>query len=144
VFWNPITDERVKIKFEDYKALHKLFTNTNEKAIWEILSEGRDTAEIFAAAPDEFHEWMKGVIRGLKDSYATVETEALFIWRLIQSRLPEGYSRKEFAQMVQTAKREFQGMIFALEDGRSISPTIWKMVKPSGGATMRAVNMDAD
>ena len=59
VLWNRDTDERVKIKYDEYKMLHRYLTNTTPKHVWEVLSTEQDPNEIFASAPDEFHVWLK-------------------------------------------------------------------------------------
>lgn len=146
VVWNPATDERVKIKFDEYKRLHKLLTGISERKIWEILASGEENLSVFEAAPDEFHDWIREVVQNLKNKYFWIELEALYLWRKIQIALgnPGAYSRKEFAEMVLTAPREYQGMLFSLEDGKSIDEPIWKKIRPEGGATFRRVSTDAD
>ena len=146
VLYHEPTEQRVKIKYEDYKVLHKFLTNTSEKNVWEALSQGLDMEATFAGAPDEFHEWLKSVITDLQNKYFWIELDALFVWRLIQSRLgnPGAYTRKDFAAMVKDAEPHLQGLVFMLEDGKDISATIWKQLKPVGSTTFKKIDTNAD
>lgn len=144
VLWHEETDTRVKIKYEDYKVLHRFMTNTTEKHVWEVLSTGQDPAAVFAAAPDEFHEWLKFVVADFQREYDRMEDEAISYWDNERHWLPEGYSRKEFANAAGRVPQPYRAMMFLLEDNRSLDEFIWKQLKPvGGGSTMRYVSPDA-
>src|SRR4051794_37639043 len=51
----------IKIKQDDYVALHRIITGINARMVWEGLSEGRTVAEICDGLPDEFHDWVRNV-----------------------------------------------------------------------------------
>lgn len=142
VLWNMDRDERVKIKYEHYKLLHRYLTNTNPKHVWEVLAERKDPDEIFAAAPDEFHVWLKEVIEELKTNYYNIKARAWLEFKSIMDSLPENAERKDFALAAQDA--EFRSLMFLFYDDRSVDDAIWKMVKPSGARTVRTVSSDAD
>ncbi len=52
---------RVKVKTEDYKKLHKLYTGISERDIWDCISSGIGLEEIVKVAPDEMFNWIKSV-----------------------------------------------------------------------------------
>jgi hypothetical protein len=52
--------ERVKIKTDDYKRLHRLVTGVSEKTVWEALKENRFN-ELIENVPDEFYSWVHRV-----------------------------------------------------------------------------------
>jgi len=56
-----LTDERVKIKQEDYVTLHRLVTGLTSRRVHEAMLAGIDLDEFIAPLPDEFHDWVRGV-----------------------------------------------------------------------------------
>ena len=143
VLWDPETDRRVKVKYDDYKMLHRYLTNTTAKHVWEVLSSGQDPDEIFAAAPDEFHVWLRGVIEDLNVEFDTIKLSAFLESTLILKDLPDDYTRKDFALKAKDSK--YSALLFLMLDGREIDSKIWAMIKPSGTPrTVRTVNSDAD
>jgi RNA ligase len=157
VLWNQEFDWRVKIKHEEYMVLHRFMTNTSPKNIWEVLSTGGNPAEVFALAPDEFHEWMRGVIKDLEDEYNdilfTAQNQLAAVMQgLGESNDSRGYfivrnvegMRRDFASLASTHKH--QALLFKMLDERPVEETIWKLLKPRGDEKMvlRVVNPDAD
>lgn len=142
VMWNRETDERVKIKYEDYKILHRYLTNTTPKHVWEVLSAGQDPDEIFAAAPDEFHVWLKDVIEELQEKFLAIKMEAETDFKQITRNMSPSTTRKDFADKAQYARHT--SMMFKMYDRQPVDEAIWRMIKPSGVRTVRTVNSDAD
>ena len=143
VVWHPATDSRVKIKQEDYKRLHRWLTSTTSKHVWEVLSSGEDPDVVFAAAPDEFHDWLKGQVGELRGQHTARVSAAKAAFTAVTSSLPSGFGRKEFAMAV--AKHPDKSLLFALLDGKSIDETVWRSLKPTGeSGTVRRVSVDAD
>ncbi len=157
VLWSLEEDWRVKIKHECYIVLHRFMTNTSPKNIWEVLSTGGNPAEVFALAPDEFHEWMRGVIKDLEDSYNdilfTAQTQmASVMGELAEENNGKGYvivrttdgMRRDFAAI--SSKHKHQALLFKMLDERPVEDTIWKLIRPRGDEkmTIRVVNPDAD
>lgn len=140
VLWDPETDERIKIKQEDYVLLHKFLTCTTEKHVWEVLSTGQDPAAHFSVAPDEFHVWLKGVQAELETSFADVYESAQAGYADVVALLDDehgagAWGRKEFAQAV--SARPDKSLMFLMLDGKSIDSRIWQNLKPSGARTVR-------
>lgn len=143
VVWHAEQDERVKIKFAEYKRLHKLLTGINSKHVWEILATGGNPVDVFAAAPDEFHGWLKEQVRSLTGAYSALAEQANREYRNVLADLPEGFDRRAFAQRV--AQHPMKTHMFLLLDGKSIDEPIWKTLKPvAGGESVRLVTSDAD
>lgn len=143
VLWNRHTDERVKIKYEDYKTLHRYLTNTTAKHVWEVLSTNQDPDEVFAAAPDEFHEWLREVVKDFRQQFDTMHSAALHEYEQIQSTLTPDSTRKDFALAAQSSSH--RPLLFRLYDGAPTDDIIWKLLKPKGtGSTVRNVSSDAD
>jgi RNA ligase len=143
VVWHAERDERVKIKFPEYKRLHRLLTGINGRHVWEILAAGDDPVEVFAGAPDEFHGWLKEQIDSLSVAYHNLVAKANEAYLAVLSELPEEFDRRMFAEKV--SSHEMKTHLFLLLDGRSVDEPIWKSLKPvNGGDSVRLVTSDAD
>lgn len=123
--------QRVKIKFDEYKRLHKLLTGVSPKAIWEALRSGEGTAQIVERVPDEFMQWVQETENDLRFEFASIELEA-------RKQMTFGGSRKEIAERYKQCK--YPGVMFAMLDGKDYSNQIWRMIRPSG----RAFRCDVD
>jgi len=123
------SDERVKIKQEDYVALHRIVTGLNERTVWEHVSAGKPLGELLTALPDEFHGWVGEVAARL---LATVEDSAAEVERAystILADLPPEPTRKDFALRAKEHPR--RGQLFARHDGKDYRPALWEEVYPS-------------
>lgn len=127
----PATDVMVKLKQDDYVRLHRIVTGLNERAVWEHLRD-HDGAydELLAAVPDEFHGWVCDKAGALRDRYFTIAGDADRTWQEITSRLPAGYTRKDFA--AEAVRSEHRPLLFLIEDGRSVEDAIWRQLRPVG------------
>ena len=117
---------RAKLKMAAYLALHKLYTGTNERTVWEVLASGQDPAVLFDTVPDEFADWVRQVAGRLRKQVADYEAEAHAGFDRI-GRIPD---RKAFAE--QALKSSNSAAMFRLYDGRDITEMAWKSVKPRG------------
>jgi len=142
VVWRPSTDSRVKIKHSEYLRLHRLIYGVNERHVWDVLSHGDDLGAAFQGAPDEFHEWVKGVASRLTSEHVKREREARTAYEEALRSLPQIFSRREFAESA--SKHHLKSLLFLLHDGKDIGPALWQSLRPSGGATLRSAGPDAD
>jgi RNA ligase len=136
------TDERVKLKQEDYVALHRLVTGLNERTVWEHLKNGKPIAELIAPLPDEFHEWTRAVAARL---LATVEDGAAEIERTYAATvadLPTGHTRKDFA--LRAVASPFKWALFARRDGKDYRPGLWEHARPGAFLTPRGQTFTED
>lgn len=117
---------RVKLKFEDYKRLHKLLTGISARHIWEALREGRELTEILERVPDEFYQWVRALETGLREQYAQIEEQARRDFKVLRDR-------KETAGYFQTCANP--GILFSMLDGKDYSQQIWKLLRPKGEGT---------
>lgn len=139
VVWpNPYT--AVKIKQEDYVALHKIVTGLNEKTVWTEVQKGPDEFKKFVASlPDELQPWADGVAMDLNMRFANIVSE-LDYWYGVATEVAWGRteagdtaSRKEFALAVQDeVPTAFRGFMFSIADGRDYQGKVWKMIEPKG------------
>lgn len=144
VLWQPDRDVRLKWKREEYKALHRILTQVDERHVWEALAAGHDPAEVFAGAPDEFHGWVRDVVARLRTEHSALVELARAEHARTVALLPEGYTRKDFALLARMSQQS--PMLFLLEDGRDadVATVAWKLVKPAALTTFRVVTSAAD
>lgn len=139
----------VKVKYEDYKRLHKYMTRVTERHVWECLVEERDLEAEFAGAPDEFHVWVREVAERLNSEFDERHRQIILDYRAIRFGSDEELFEVEDAR---EAKKNFaltikdnrdKGYYFSLFEDRTITPSIWKELKPEAD-TFRVVSSDAD
>ncbi len=141
----------VKIKYEDYKRLHKYMTRITEKHVWECLSEERSLGAEFAGAPDEFHGWVQEVASRLWAEFEKRHLQIILDYRAIRFGPGEASfevedareAKKNFAMAVKDEKDKAYYFTCFGDDG-SIGKQVWKELKPAGGNTFRVVSSDSD
>jgi RNA ligase len=141
--------EMVKIKYEDYKRLHKYMTRVTERHVWECLLQDRRLIDEFAGAPDEFHHWVLEVAKDLEEKFATRHISLILNYRSIRFGKDEAKfevedpreAKKNFALAVKDEKDK--SYFFSFFEERTVIPQIWKELKPEA-KTFKVVNSDAD
>lgn len=142
-------DRMVKLKQDDYVALHRLVTGLNERTVWEHLAAGKSKDDLIAELPEEFEGWVRNVAGDLQDRFdeamslahaAYDEVLVALMDRGVRIDLDdENWARdfrREFA--AETRIKPDSGLLFSLLDGRDISPAIWKTLRPSGNGAKEA------
>lgn len=112
---------RIKVKFDEYKRLHKLLTGVNERHIWDELRAGRNLDEIIGRVPDEYFQWVRNVENKMRAEYAAIETQC----RADFKELP---TRKDTALYFQTCAHP--PVLYLMLDMKDYSQHIWKQVRP--------------
>jgi RNA ligase len=143
VVFFPDTDQRVKIKQEDYIALHRIVTGLNARTIWQHLADEKPLSELIESLPDEFHSWVREVVDDLSKKVNNlreqIDTEFSVINRLTSEEvLFQGITdprvvRRTFASFAATTP--FKSFMFSKADGKSIESKLWEMVKPKANVT---------
>ena len=123
---------RAKIKLSAYLTLHKLFTGTNERTIWEVLASGQEPAALFDRVPDEFADWARTIAADLREQHDRLVSEAGDAYRAVLGALPAAPDRKTFA--LAAVKSAYRSALFLIHDGRhdAVSDWAWKQIKPRG------------
>jgi RNA ligase len=127
--------QRVKIKFDDYKRLHKLLTGVSSKKIWEIISNGNNLVEYLENVPDEFYQWVSDIVARLDKEYLEIECRAIHQMR-------DFSSRKEMAEYFKTC--DYPSVMFSMFDRKEHSRIIWKMLKPKGQQVFRCESISSN
>jgi RNA ligase len=129
----------VKIKQEDYKALHKIISGLSQKEVWRQLSAGT-YEEWVKGLPDEFYEWAEDTAWGFRATVGNrggeiqreYESLMLSIWHDFPfvNDYPSREDKKRFA--LEAVKSPNKSYLFTLFDGGSIAPALWKSIEPKG------------
>lgn len=128
----PHSDQRVKIKQEDYIELHRIVTGLNEKTVWEILARGDDPRPIAEGYPDEFKDWIWDTADDFENDFGAIMEAVIDEYDDIIFHLPLGFTRAEFAEMAKEGKHT--PLLFLLHDEQfdRLDQAIWKSLKPAG------------
>lgn len=115
---------RMKVKFEEYKRLHRIFTNVSNKSIWEILRTGGDFKELIDRVPDEFFNWLDNTKKDLLNNYKQIEE----ISKKQYKSPSEFESMRDFAEY--TKNQQYPSVLFKMKDKKDYSEFIWKTIRP--------------
>lgn len=133
-------DERVKLKQEDYVALHRIVSGLNERAVWEHVAGGKPVSELIAALPDEFHGWVDEVAARLTATVERTAAEIETAYSTILATLPPDFTRKDFA--LKAMESVHRPALFLRHDGRDYRGIIWGGIQPSAHLGPRAGVLD--
>ena len=119
----------VKVKYEEYKRLHRLVTGVNKKTIWELLRAHQLFEELLDRVPDEFFQWVKDTRHELNNEFEVIEQ---VVCSHILEEVQGLSTRKEqaFALMKNVEWKEYSGIIFKMLDKQPYEDIIWKMIRP--------------
>lgn len=121
-----------KIKYEEYKRLHRLVTGVNAKTIWELLKAEQPFDELLERVPDEFYQWVKNTTKELQTAYNTILDQVQSdCWKV--KDLP---TRKDQAIWLQQNSK-YLSAVFAMLDGKNYQESIWKLVRPRADRPFR-------
>ena len=138
----PDSDERVKLKQEDYVRMHKIVTGLNARSVWEALAAGIDLDMFVAGLPDEFHAWAANVGRQLARAVADAEYDAIVEYQGVLAEVGEDFARKDFA--LAAKRRGNPTLLFALLDGKNLGPQLWRGARPEPGWAPTARSFSED
>ena len=135
----------VKIKQDDYVALHRIVTGLSERTVWQHMTDGRPLAELLDGLPDELHAWTRDVWDGLAMNIEMACNDVDHAYSTIVDDLPDGWTRKDFAlaaQAVDVEDPRYRPMLFTRLDGKDVAAAALKHLKPRGDTRARTVTED--
>ncbi len=136
------TNDRVKIKQEDYVRLHRIIMQLNERSVWEHMRDGGTVEGLLDDLPDEFHAWVREVAADLVAWVEDGAAEIEHVYSTILAALPPDHTRKDFA--LKAKEHRSPGGLFARHDGKDYRPQLWKRVRPAGARGPRGVEHTED
>lgn len=113
--------QRVKMKFAEYKRLHRLLTGLSARGIWEAMQAPEGLQPIIDRVPDEFYAWVRTVEEQLKAEYAAIEDRC-------KEDFKDLGDRKTTALYFKTCPHP--AILFNMLDGKNYAPLIWKAIHP--------------
>ncbi len=125
----------VKVKQEDYVALHRIVTRLSEKTVWRHLLDGGTLAGMLAGLPDELHLWTRDVAEGLILRTWDTADRARHVFSTIDAD-----TRKDFAG--QALHHPEKALLFMLYDGKPIENAILRTLEPRGDARAKHITED--
>lgn len=135
VLYFPDQDYRIKLKQDDYIALHKIVTGLTKRRVWENMKEGTPLEELCEIVPDEWHEWLKKTYKELVMEFRVIKTIAQSDYRQIVKALgkdSDSWTRRDFAYLATSGEwTDYPGLVFGILDGTDIDSAIWKLIRPS-------------
>ena len=142
---------RVKIKFEDYKRLHRLITGVNPRVIWEMLRDNKGLDQ--KGLPENFVKWVRQWIGYLTGEIARLTDEAGQIAANCPVYVPHipveqslKFHRAECARYFtrEAGDRKYLlPILFAMLDDKDYMPIIWKQIEPAGNDQRFKYSVDA-
>lgn len=118
---------RIKIKFDDYKKLHRIIFALSTKSIWECLRSGERVENYFAQLPDEFYQWALKETTKLEAEYQAIEQYCAFI----VGRIPDYFGWKDMKKIAEYFKTcKYQGVLFAMYHYKEYKDIIWRIIEP--------------
>ncbi len=128
------SDERLKVKFEEYLRIHKIMFNLSKRAVWEALSNGLNIDEWLSELPDEFTGEAKSWRDELVTEFHNVKNSAIKLHSELDA-LFGSQDKKSFALYMNEHKisGNIRSVVFLLanrsnEDSR-INDTIWRSLR---------------
>lgn len=121
------SDQFVKIKQEDYVALHRIVSSLTVKEVWRQLRDGTFD-DYVVKLPDEFYVWATDEADALKQEAQAHENAA----REWFSRVPDGSRKDQAIWIQQNVPSPYTGMMFSLLDDKSLVPAITRLTEPKG------------
>ena len=122
--------ERIKIKMDEYKRLHKIITGLNSRHIWEALKGGKSFDELIETVPDEYFDWVKKVESNLMTQFRAIEQTAIAEFKPFDAR-------KDAAAYYKNCQTT--PILFKMLDGKPYDDVIWKQLKPTESKTFHEV-----
>jgi RNA ligase len=122
---------KVKVKFEDYRKLHRVITGMNENTIQGMLESGQTEPLYTIIAdtdyPEGFREFLSTTIVTLMTKYTKLYNKAHEVYSTAAAN-----SRKEYAEHF-TKHPTVAPILFGILDKKDIKPIIWKIISKTKG-----------
>lgn len=129
---------RVKLKFETYKLLHRMYFQTTAEVIWELTKNKEDVEEKLIGGDPKLVEWATdiraNILRNRDDLEGISKQQFRYAVEMtniaVDLEAPEKERRKAFAMYA--VKSENASLLFLLYDAKFglYEEQLWKICKP--------------
>lgn len=121
----------MKIKQDDYVALHRIVTGLSEKTVWQHMVDGGTLPELLDPLPDELHDWTQDVWARLEFAANEIVLASERTHEEIVASLDPTFTRGEYAQRAKGCG-DLTPHLFNILDDRDPRPGVLKRLKPTG------------
>lgn len=136
-----VSDFRVKIKQEDYIALHRIVTGLNARSVWQAMLDDK-VDELIEQIPDEFHSFIRGVQKDIEDDVNESVEIANRAYARILAEIGVNPLKKDFALLAKD--HNYSWALFNLWDNKDIRKEFLRRAKPAHNYSPVKVSNDAD
>lgn len=121
----------VKLKQDDYVALHRIVTGLTARVVWQHLIDGKPLNDLITPLPDEFHEWVRDTANQIARAVLHRWDELWTEFNRLCGALDDQTDRREFARLA--VPHPDKWAMFLLLDGREdkLRAELWKRAKPA-------------
>lgn len=130
---------RIKIKSDDYIAMHRIVTGLSNRIVWEHLGAGT-IEQLRESVPDELYDWFDEQVELLQSEFDRIWSTASAELHTAKFRAGENATRGTLAAYVKMST--YPGLSFGLLDNKDIGPMIWKMIRPTRETPVLTVQED--
>ncbi len=113
---------RMKVKFEDYCAMHAVVTNITSYDVWEHLKAGKPIEDLLQMIPDEIDPWVRAQIDAIEVKFKAIEEyhklALIPIYKIIAEKVAELDNSYD------------KGVIFSMIKGKEYDEKIYRKIKP--------------
>lgn len=120
----PVSDLRVKMKYNKYKEVAKTLNKLTKRNIWECLKKHGEIEKIIDMVPDEFHEEIRKVENELREKYRAIEESCLKTFTDTDKDRGRGKIARDFV------KQKYSHILFSMLDEKDYSSQIWNIIRP--------------
>lgn len=130
---------KMKVKHPNYVRIHKIISGMNEKAIWEMLSQGQDPRDHMEGVPDEIYAWVDQVAGSFNKQHKlldrAISEEFLKVKRVVGPNAP----MKEWAEEICKREEPTKTALFMKKKGKDYDEWMWKSIKPEPPYTKASI-----
>ena len=140
VCFYPQARLRLKIKFANYLALHRVVTGLSVHALWEMWRDGQTLSSVAESAPEEMRPWIARQFCRFKDAINDTEVVAKDTYGdIMRHQLARTWGKDMTARNKAIALKfqEYGAMAPLLFQIHKQREMLWKSVEPSGSETFR-------
>ena len=137
----PVWETSVKVKQEDYLALHRVVTGLNELTVWDAIRNTDEFEELRSKLPEEFLPWLDRTANAINFEMWSIREDAHDLYSdVLFDAFPDGVkgdderaNRKAFAQAVHGLGTRLEPLLFLLYDDKieQFREAVWKMARPT-------------
>lgn len=132
VLYVPEIDDRLKVKYDEYKRVHRLVFGLTVKSVLDMLrTDGLMYLEFVKQLPEEHADWVAETASYLTNTYITLWHEYYEVWMDVYRRQYAGelLDRKAVAMHIASQPKWIKSCVFSSLDGKNYSDVIWKQVE---------------